>query len=242
MNRRISNVTKILAGLSIALVVWMILGGSFNTYYLVWNLILAWAPMIFALIFRKNFKKQSYRSKNMIMLFSSFLWLFFFPNAVYLTTDYIHLSNDMFYYPNPNYKPYSGETRMLYNFDLLPWNNFFSITFGVLLGCALSVLSLYIFHKYIESKKGKGVGWMFVIAVHFLSGYAIYLGRFIRFNSWDVIFSPLTLIKFLLYNIDSVAVRFTLYFFVLSLFVYSIFYLFIYLAEADEKASENQSC
>jgi len=235
VDRRINNVTIILACFSIALMLWIILGGPFNTYYLIWNLILAWAPMIFALIFKRNIGKEPSLNRNMITLFSSFLWLFFFPNAVYIITDYIHLSNDMFYYPNPNYTPYSAEKRILYNFNLLPWNNLFSITFGVFLGCALSVLSLYIFHRYIEEKKGKRVSWIFVSIVHLLSGYAIYLGRFIRFNSWDVIFNPLTLIKFLFFNIDKTAITFTLYFFVLSLFIYCIFYLFVYIGKSDEK-------
>lgn len=235
MNRRINNVTIILACFSVALAIWIICGGPFDTYYLIWNLILAWIPMVFALMVKRNLKKQPSWNRNVVILFLSFLWLFFFPNAVYLITDYIHLSNDMFYYPNPNYTPYSSEKRILYNFDFLPWNNFFSITFGVFLACALSVLSLYIFHEYIEKKKGKRVGWMFVTAVHLLSGYAIYLGRFIRFNSWDVIFNPLELIKFLLFSIDKLAITFTLYFFLLSLFIYGTFYLFIYLGKADEE-------
>jgi uncharacterized membrane protein len=195
---------------------------------------LAWAPMIFALLFKRNIKKE-YNGRSIILnLVPSFLWLFFFPNSVYLITDFIHLSNDVFYYPNPSYTPYSGEERVLYIFDLLPWNNFFSITFGVFLGCALSVLSLYIFHEYIKKKRGKKIGWIFVIIVHLLSGYAIYLGRFIRFNSWDVIFNPLELIRFILLNIDKVAVTFTLYFFLMSLFIYCIFYLFIYLANGED--------
>ena len=235
MNRRINIATIILACFSLLLMIWLTFGGPFNTYYLVWNLILAWAPMIFALIFKRNLRKKSCWNRNITAVSSSFLWLLFFPNSVYLITDYIHLSNDMFYYSNPNYTPYSTEKSILYNFDLLPWNNLFSITFGVFLGCALSVLSLYIFHKYIEKKKGKGIGWIFVAVIHLLSGYAIYLGRFIRFNSWDAIFNPLSLIRFLVSNINKVAITFTLYFFVLSLFIYCIFYLFIYIAKADEK-------
>jgi len=235
VDRRINKATVILACFTIVLMIWVIVGGPFNTYYLIWNLTLAWAPMIFALIFRRNIRKEICWSRSIISMSSGFLWLFFFPNAVYIITDYIHLSNDMFYYPNPHYTPYSAEKRILYNFDLLPWNNLISITFAVFLGCALSVLSLYIFHRYFEQKRGRSAGWIFVSIVHLLSGYAIYLGRFIRFNSWDVIFNPLSLVKFLLLNIDKTAITFTLYFFVLSLFIYCIFYLFIYIAKEDEK-------
>ncbi|MCK9267091.1 MAG: DUF1361 domain-containing protein [Alkaliphilus sp.] len=235
MDKGISNVTKRLACLSMILVVWIIVGGPFNTYYLIWNLILAWIPMIFALIFKKNIGKGFSRSRNIIVLFSGLMWLFFFPNAVYIITDYIHLSNDIFYYSNSDYISYLGKRKKIYNLDSLPWNNFFSISFAVFLGCALSVLSLYIFHTYIEKKGGKRNGWIFVTVVHLLSGYAIYLGRFIRFNSWDVIFKPLSLFKFLFLDMDKVAITFTFYFFLLSLFIYGIFYLFIYIAKTDEK-------
>lgn len=231
MDKKINTVTIILVLLSLVLVCWLVFGGPFDTFYLIWNLILAWAPMVFALIFRKNLRGKLSSTKSIITFFSSFLWLFFFPNAVYIITDYIHLSNEKFYYPNPNYTPYSGESRVLYNFDLQTWNNFFSITFGVFLGCALSVLSLYIFHKYIEKHKGKLVGWIFAITVHLLSGYAIYLGRFIRFNSWDVIFNPLNIVKFVISNINKIAATFTFYFSLLSLLIYGVFYLFIYLGE-----------
>ncbi len=231
MDKKINRVTVVLFLLSSILVSWIIFGELLNTFYLIWNLILAWAPMVFALIFIKNSKRRSSFTKSIIAFFSSISWLFFFPNAVYIITDYIHLSNDTFYYPNPNYIPYSGESRVLYNFDLQTWNNFFSISFGVFLGCALSALSLYIFHRYVEKHKGKLVGWVFAVVAHLLSGYAIYLGRFIRFNSWDVLFSPLTLIRFVVSNIDKVAIIFTFHFFLLSLIIYSIFYLFIYLGE-----------
>lgn len=234
MNRRINNVVVILASLTLALTIWIILGGPFDTHYLIWNLILAWAPMFFALVFRRVAMKKSSAKGKVLTLLSTLLWLFFYPNALYVITDYIHLSNDMFYYPNPSYTPYSGARRILYNFDPLPWNNFFSISIAVFLGCALSVLSLYIIHEYIEKRKGRSLGWIFVVIVHLLSGYAIYLGRFIRFNSWDVVFSPFELVKFLLYNIDVNTIRFTLYFFLLSLFIYLIFYLFIYLAKGEE--------
>ncbi|HDR5039392.1 TPA: DUF1361 domain-containing protein, partial [Bacillus anthracis] len=54
---------------------------------------------------------------------------------------------------------------------------------------------------------------------------------FIRFNSWDVIFNPLNIVKFVISNIDKIAATFTFYFSLLSLLIYGIFYLFIYLGE-----------
>ena len=68
---------------------------------------------------------------------------------------------------------------------------------------------------------------------HLLSGYAMYLGRFIRFNSWDVLLNPGTLLKFLLDNLHGEAFRFTISFGMLSFLVYLLFGLFLYLGPED---------
>ena len=72
-----------------------------------------------------------------------------------------------------------------------------------------------------------------VVAVHLLSGYAIYLGRFIRFNSWDVVFRPLHLLRFVVGSFDKQALSFSLQFFLLSFFIYLIFYLFADLGKSE---------
>lgn len=233
MNRNIKKAVIVLGIFTVLVMTWIIIGGPFNTYYLIWNLILAWAPMFFSLIFISNTSKPNTGINRIKRIIIGLLWLFFFPNAVYIITDYIHLSNDSFYYPNPSYTPYSGLPKTLYNFDRLPWNNFFSIAFAVFIGCALSGLSLYLLHQYLEGKWGKGVGWGFVGFSHLLSGYAIYLGRFIRFNSWDVILNPFQLIQFFFNNITGTAIVFSFHFFVLSFFIYLIFYLFIFVGKGD---------
>ncbi len=235
MNNRIIKATLVLAILTALLTGWIILGGPFNTYYLIWNLILAWAPMVFSLIFIYNASKPASGLRMISKLISGLLWLFFFPNAVYIITDYIHLSNDSFYYSNPAYTPYSGLPQILYSFERLPWNNLLSITFAVFIGCALSVFSLYFLQAHIERRSSRLAGWGFAIFVHILSGYAIYLGRFIRFNSWDVIFNPIGLIRYLLSSINKTSFVFSLQFFILSFFIYVIFYLFIYVGGEDHR-------
>jgi len=40
---------------------------------------------------------------------------------------------------------------------------------------------------------GRLAGWLFIATVAGLSGFGIYLGRFLRFNSWDIVFKPLEL-------------------------------------------------
>lgn len=233
MSIKLKQVVLVLGVLTGLFSGWMLLSGPFDTYYLLWNLFLAWIPMILSLLFLKASETRTGGPGRLLLqTVLGGLWLFFFPNAVYVVTDFIHLSQEVFYYPNPQYMPYSGESRMLYRMEALPWNNFFSISAAVFLGCALSALSLSLLHQ-AAAKKGKLLGWTFVALVHLLSGYAMYLGRFIRFNSWDVLLNPGTLLKFLLDNLHGEAFRFTISFGMLSFLVYLLFGLFLYLGPED---------
>jgi len=56
----------------------------------------------------------------------------------------------------------------------------------ILCGVLVGLASLGIIHNIANKYFGKIIGWATVIAVNFLSGWAIYLGRFVRLNSWDV--------------------------------------------------------
>jgi uncharacterized membrane protein len=57
---------------------------------------------------------------------------------------------------------------------------------GVLLG----VYALRLLHNIIDDWLGKIAGWIFALSVVNLSGIGIYMGRFLRWNSWDVVTSP----------------------------------------------------
>lgn len=233
MDQKLKQVVGILFLMTVMFTVWMFFGGPFDTYYLLWNLFLAWIPLILSLLFLKEGKKAS---STLGFLGKGILgagWLFFFPNAVYVITDFIHLSQDVFYYENPFYEPYSGKERILYSMEALSWNNFYSITLAVFLACALSTLSLFLLHRTVRKKWGALSGWGFVLLTHLLTGYAMYLGRFIRFNSWDVLAKPLSLLLFVLDNLHAEAFSFTLHFFLLSLCIYVLFYLFLHLGKEE---------
>jgi len=57
----------------------------------------------------------------------------------------------------------------------------------------LGFVSLYLMHSLMSRILGPLPGWLFTAVVAGLSGFGIYLGRFLRFNSWDVLFRPLKL-------------------------------------------------
>lgn len=138
--------------------------------FLLWNLFLAVIPYMISEYTRRldivNITKFKLGS---LLLF----WLFFLPNAPYIITDFIH---------------FKTESSMVW-YDLLLL--FVNAVTGLLLG----LLSMHTFYKIVCSKWNISIGNYFSVGVFFLCGFGIYLGRFLRFNTWDIIFSPLDLIK-----------------------------------------------
>ena len=136
--------------------------------FLVWNLFLAWIPYgfsLYALHLREN------RPDARWLIAMTWLgWLVMFPNAPYILTDFVHL--------------HDAHWRLPWWFDLG-----LVITFA-LAGCFLGIVSLRIMHDLARPRIGEIGGWLFVAAVAILSGFGIYLGRFGRFNSWDVLIRP----------------------------------------------------
>ena len=96
-------------------------------------------------------------------------WLVFFPNAPYVLTDLLHLA------PKPGVPLW---------YDL-----------ALLLSCAgtalaLGYLSLLDVHAVLTRRLGWAGGWAVVVGCLLLSGLGIYLGRYLRWNSWDVLTQP----------------------------------------------------
>jgi uncharacterized membrane protein len=136
-------------------------------------------------------------------------WLLLYPNAPYLTTDFIHLIGE----------PYDPDSLIVW-FDLIL---FFLFSWcGLLLG----YVSLRHFHVLVNHFTNLTAGWLFVLAVSFLGGFGVYLGRVIRLNSWDVLFSPFRLIVGVAEGLNRDAVIFTglfgLLIFILYLSLYAL--------------------
>lgn len=102
------------------------------------------------------------------------LWLLFFPNAPYILTDLFHLRH--------------REGAPLW-FDLLLILSF------AWTGLMLGYVSLVDIQQVVSRTYNKITGWLFAVAALMLSGFGIYLGRFERWNSWDVISNPKGLAK-----------------------------------------------
>lgn len=170
--------------------------------FLVWNLFLAWIPFGFAWIAYTSTHLPKYL---MIVLVGicAILWLIFLPNAPYLLTDFQHLAKT------------NREAPVWYDVIMLLW---FSWS-GLLLG----IISLYFMQKIVTRWLGTLAGWLFVVGVTILSSLGIYVGRFLRWNSWDLLLKPLNFPgRFL--DAFSQAQERTLAF----SFLFGLFFLFVY--------------
>jgi len=81
------------------------------------------------------------------------------------------------------------------------WFDISLIAIFAFTGCFLSIASLRSIHFIIEGYFGKFIGWLFALFALFLGSLGVYLGRFGRFNSWDIFFEPKSVIKEIAYNI-----------------------------------------
>lgn len=175
--------------------------------FLVWNLFLAWIPFIIA--YGVYISTISRRWLFIILPFSGLLWLIFFPNAPYMLTDFQHLSGTGIVVP------------IWYDVILLIW---FSFT-----GLFLGMVSLFLMQEIVRREFGSWLGWGFVLAVAGLTGIGVYMGRFLRWNSWDILGNLGDMAQFTIYyliNPTSRSLIFAGLFVPFFLFVYLLLYSF----------------
>ncbi|MFP4438190.1 MAG: DUF1361 domain-containing protein [Chloroflexaceae bacterium] len=139
---------------------------SWQYYFLVWNLFLAWLPYLgslWAASIQRRYPHHWWR-----LLLPGGFWLLFLPNAPYILTDFVHLQHQTFLW--------WYDTGLLLAFA---WT-----------GCFLAVASLQSMQTLVEHFAGRVAGWLLVLGSVGLSGVGMYLGRFLRWNSWDLLLNP----------------------------------------------------
>lgn len=176
--------------------------------FLLWNLFLAWLPLIVSMLTPVLQRRLRGGAREWGIAVLGCAWVLLYPNAPYLTTDLIHLIND------PSYSWSVGEQSLLVWYDLIVFVLFSWC--GLLLG----YLSMYHFHTLVRSYAGRTAGWLFVVVVSFLGGFGIYLGRILRLNSWDAVFNPFRLIDGIRVGLGHNGAIFTALFGLLILIVY----------------------
>lgn len=147
--------------------------GKLMFAFLIWNTFLAVVPLYFSV-------KAINAQKKAPIIGYSILWLLFFPNAMYIITDLFHLTE------RPG-------IPLWYDLLLL----FSCATNGLILG----LLSLRNMDKILSRYLPERSKQLLILMCMILCGYGIYLGRFERWNSWDVITQPYFLISSIAHDI-----------------------------------------
>lgn len=139
-----------------------------------WNVLLAFVPFLFIWIFDRL--KPEEKTIRIILLM---LWLLFYPNAIYVITDVIYL--DFRTFMNIGY------LSTLYLQDFNAYLGMFHILFGIIIALYFGLTSLNVIYQYLQESPYKKYKDYMVITVSVLAGIGVYIGRFFRYNSWDVI-------------------------------------------------------
>jgi uncharacterized membrane protein len=187
----------------------MLYSGSRDYATLILNLFLAWIPFVFAgLAYLVSWGR---RWLWLVVAACALVWLLFFPNAPYILTDFNHLSTK------------TTNAPLWFDVIMLIW---FAWT-GLLLG----VISLHLMQEIVTRAFGRVTGWIFTLVVTVLSSVGISLGRFLRWNSWDILQEPLPILHdvwdWLRYPFSNLRIYgFTLLYTLLFLFVYLAFRAF----------------
>jgi uncharacterized membrane protein len=189
-------------------------GQTWNYSNLVWNLFLAWVPFGFsflAALLNANFPRAWW-----LLPVPGALWLIFFPNAPYIVTDFLHLA------PRP-------PIPLWYDIGLLA-------TFAWT-GCFLAIASLRTMQYLVRKYLGAVVSWIFAGLSLALCGLGIYLGRFGRWNSWDLFFQPQEIIQDVLVRLANPMnnLRFFAFTIMFTTFLSVSYLMFVSITQLEEK-------
>ena len=188
-----------LAGFSISLLAFrMGVTQTFFYGFLVWNLFLSAVPLYIS-----TWLSQRKAARLPVPLLFTSIWLLFLPNAPYIITDFLH---------------FRRESQMPGWFDVLLLSSF-SMT-----GIVYGFTSMADMHRIWDKVFGIKAGWLLIFSCAILTGFGIYLGRFLRFNSWDIISDPIDLLISMFQTLDELsAVGFTIGYGIFFFLFYVIF-------------------
>jgi uncharacterized membrane protein len=153
--------------------------------WLFWNTLLALVPLALGVVLFREGARRSF-----VWWAGVAVWVVFLPNAPYVLTDSVHLLDDIRNASNTTV--YSG---------LLPVYGAFFVV-----GFSSYALCLRLARRYVLAH-GRAQWWLPIeIALHGLCAVGMYLGRFVRLNSWDVVAAPSSVTA----TVDDLARRFPL--------------------------------
>lgn len=134
--------------------------------FLNWNLFLALIPWVLTTI---TILRPSIQKSRMTIIVLLPAWLLFFPNAPYILTDLFHLRS---------------------KFSMPLWFDLILILSFAWTGLLFGFLSLWDIEKLLRKKISETTIAILLSGLLFLVSFGIYLGRYLRLNSWDVVREP----------------------------------------------------
>lgn len=143
--------------------------GKYAFIFLVWNLFLAWIPFLISGLFKRLVNAAKWKQ---VIVFIS--WILFFPNALYIVTDLIHLEQET---------------------SVPKWYDAVLLFSSSAIGVIMAFVSLLRIEKLLAFKFNRRLVEFIVFAILFLGSFGVYLGRFLRWNSWDIVSNPLGLLS-----------------------------------------------
>lgn len=135
--------------------------------YMIWNLFLAWISFVAALVLERTLHRAVWSS--WYALFVTALWLTFLPNTFYMLTDFIHIQE-------------------FTSADLV--SGVIMLSSFILNGVVLGLLSLYLVHRELVKRMRARTAVGIVGLVLISCSFAIYIGRELRWNTWDIVTNP----------------------------------------------------
>ena len=140
---------------------------GYHTFlFIPWNLFLAIIPLYM------SHKLFTAKSKGIGFIYLG-IWLLFFPNALYIITDLFHLAERK---------------------SMPQWYDLLILFSAALEGIIIGFLSLADVEQFLAKYVNKKLIPFLILGIFFMSGYGVYLGRYLRWNSWDIIADPFALL------------------------------------------------
>lgn len=140
---------------------------SFRFNYMLQNLFLAWLPLIFSLVLLRVLRVRRWSSWEGLSI--TLLWLLLLPNSFYMISDFVHIQD-------------VARHNLLY--DVVMFTAF------IITAALLGFSSLYMVHAELRKRVSLRSSSATIAAIIFLCSFAIYMGRDLRWNSWDVLVTP----------------------------------------------------
>jgi uncharacterized membrane protein len=147
------------------------LSGDFFFWFMSWNLFLAFVPLVMSLWLGRILRRKLWSSWQALGVTT--LWLLFLPNSFYVASDFVHLKH-------------VPDDQLMYQLAMIGSFTMLSFIFGL--------MSLGSVHEQLVKRFRNFTAAGIVGIIILLCSFAVYLGRDLRWNSWDVLINPFSLL------------------------------------------------